>query len=483
MPGGVGAGGEKTPGYPIMLFVRYAAFVIVKNKIFDTVQVIKSGSCEVCSMNSAKFIVEKFGGQSALAELIGKRQSTVGYWVKAGTIPVKWHTVLLSLASERGVSITADDFIRVPSASLSPYNVEPPKETAEMTIAQQQTDFLFYSSSDGSVKVQVIVGDDTVWASQRGMAEIFEVDVSTINYHLKNIYQSGELSQEGTIGKFPIVQTEGDRSVRRDNIEFYNLDVIISVGYRVSSYRATQFRKWATTVLKEYLIKGFALDDERLKQGNQLFGKDYFDELLERIREIRASERRFYQKITDIYCQCSIDYDKNSPITQQFYAHVQDKLHYAIHGHTSAELIELRADASKPNMGLYSYKNSGKHGKITKLDVTVGKNYLNQEEIDNLNRLVSMYLDSAENFARRHKTMTMQDWVERLDGFLEFNAYDVLKKFGSVKRDAAERHALAEYEKFRVIQDKEFKSDFDKVVDTIKVKKRLPKPGDETDNQ
>ena len=247
---------------------------------------------------------------------------------------------------------------------------------------------------------------------------------------------------------------------------------------RVNSYKATQFRKWATTVLKEYLIKGYALNDERLKQGNQLFGKDYFDDLLEQIREIRASERRFYQKITDIYSQCSIDYDKNSPLTKQFYAHVQDKLHYAIHGHTSAELIGLRADASKPNMRLYTYKNMGKQGKVTKLDVTVGKNYLNQEELDNMNRLVSMYLDTAENFARRHKSMTMKDWAERLDGFLEFNAYDVLKKFGVVKRDSAKRHALIEYEKFRVIQDIEFKSDFDNVVDEIKVRKRLPKASD-----
>jgi len=427
-------------------------------------------------MNAAKFIVEKFGGQSVLAQLIGKRQSTVGYWVKVGTIPVKWHTILLSLASERDITLTSDDFIHAPSMPLDSSDVEQVEENTSVSIVPLQTDFLFYSSSDGSIKVQVVVENETVWASQKGMAELFDVESNTITYHLKNIFDSDELAETAVTRKFRV--TASDNKPYLTN--FYNLDAIISVGYRVNSYQATQFRKWATTVLREYLVKGFALDDERLKQGNQLFGKDYFDELLERIREIRASERRFYQKITDIYSQCSIDYDKNSPITHQFYAHVQDKLHYAIHGHTSAELIELRANASKPNMGLYSYKNSGKHGKITKIDVTVGKNYLNTEELDELNRLVSMYLDAAENFARRHKAMTMKDWVERLDGFLEFNAYDVLKKFGAVKREAAERHALAEYDKFRIIQDREFKSDFDKVVDTIKAKKRLPKPKDET---
>jgi len=223
------------------------------------------------------------------------------------------------------------------------------------------------------------------------------------------------------------------------------------------------------------LIKGYTLNDERLKQGTKLFAKDYFDELLERIREIRASERRFYQKITDLYAQCSIDYDKNSPITQQFYAQVQDKLHYAIHGHTAAELIASRADATKPHMGVMHWKNEGRNGKITKSDVVVGKNYLTKEEIDNLDRLVSMYLDSAENFARRNKVLTMKEWAERLDAFLEFNSYDVLVSHGKIRRDQAAKHAIQEYEKFRVIQDREYKSDFDKVVDEIKVRKALPK--------
>ena len=247
------------------------------------------------------------------------------------------------------------------------------------------------------------------------------------------------------------------------------------MGYRVNSYKATQFRVWATTVLKEYLIKGFALDDDRLKQGKSLFGKDYFDDLLEKIREIRASERRFYQKITDIYAQCSIDYDPQAPISQKFYAHVQDKLHFAIHGKTSAELIDTRVNANKPHMGLTHWKNEATGGKVTKIDVTVGKNYLNQREIEDLNRLVSMYLDFAENFARRQKALTMNEWVKKLDDFLEFNAYVVLENFGKIRRDVAEKHAIQEYEKFRVVQDIEYKSDFDKVVDEIRIKKKLPK--------
>jgi len=422
-------------------------------------------------MNLAKKIVDKFGGQTALALLIGKRQSMVGYWVKAGTIPAKWHNKLLSLASENGIDLTIDDFIQTPHQD---HVLETTGNAMNIPADLQQNSFLFYSSPDGLVKVQVVIGEETVWTSQKGMAELFCTSRENITMHLGNVFQSGELSEDSVCKEILLPGPDG----KNYKYKMYNLDAIISVGYRVSSYQATQFRKWATTVLKEYLIKGFALNDERLKHGNQLFGKDYFDELLERIREIRASERRFYQKITDIYCQCSIDYDKNSPITKQFYAHVQNKLLYAICGHTAAEIIELKADASKPNMGLSTWKNEGKNGKITKLDVTVGKNYLTAEELDDLNRLVSMYLDTAENFARRRKSLTMKDWIEKLDGFLEFNAYDVLKNYGIVKRDAAERHALAEYEKFRIIQDREFKSDFDKIVDEIKTKKQIPKTTD-----
>ena len=332
--------------------------------------------------------------------------------------------------------------------------------------------FLFYASNKGTVKVQVILGDETVWASQKSMADIFSTSRENVTIHLGNVFKEGELDEAVVCKEFLLTGSDG----KKYKYKMYNLDAIISIGYRVNSYQATQFRRWATGVLKEYLIKGFALDDDRLKQGNKLFGKDYFDELLERIREIRASERRFYQKITDIYAQCSIDYDKNAPISTYFYAHVQDKLHYAIHGHTSAELIRLRADSTKPHMGLTSWRNAEAGGKITKLDITTGKNYLSAEELDNLNRLVSMYLDFAENYARRMIPMKMQEWADKLDGFLEFNAFEVLKDFGKVKTGSAHKHAELEYEKFRPIQDREFKSDFDKVVEEIKTNKKLPKP-------
>lgn len=436
---------------------------------------------------AAREVITKFGGQTALSKLLGINQSAVAYWVKRGVIPSKWHMPLMDVARKNGVPLDASDFI---DTSPSINTVDTKTTVLETSLGdktqllnssvddvgsdltvQNSSHFLFYASGDGTVKVQVILGDETVWASQKGIAEIFGVDRTVVTKHLQNIFGEQELIEAAVCAKFAHTAEDG----KTYDTNFYSLDAIISVGYRVSSYKATQFRKWATTVLRGYLIKGFALDDDRLKQANQLFGKDYFDELLERIREIRASERRFYQKITDIYSQCSIDYDKDSPVSQQFYAHVQDKLHYAIHGHTSAELIQLRADASKPNMGLYSYKNEKLGGKITKLDVTVGKNYLDEKEIDNLNRLVSMYLDFAENFARRQIPMKMEDWAEKLDGFLRFNAYDVLDNYGTIRRDVAEKRALSEYEKFRAIQDKKFKSDFDKIVDEVKTKKRLPR--------
>lgn len=422
-------------------------------------------------MNAAEKVIEKFGSQSQLARLIGKGQTTVQYWAAKGVIPAKWHATLLELAEKRGISLCADDFVPKPDIPASPPDVTTQEETVTLPAERQSADFMFYSSSDGLIKVQVAVGDETVWASQKGMADIFGVESHTITYHLQNVFDSNELDETSVARKIRVTAADSKGYLTT----FYNLDAIISVGYRVNSYQATQFRKWATTILREYLVKGYALNDDRLKQGNKLFGKDYFDELLDRIREIRASERRFYQKITDLYRECSIDYDKNSPMTQQFYAHVQDKIIFAVSGHTSAELIKSRADASKPKMGLQSYKNEGKRGKVTKSDVTVGKNFLAHNEMDDMNRLVSMYLDSAENFARRHKAMTMRDWIERLDQFLEFNAYEVLKNYGTVRRDDAERHALAEYETFRTRQDREFKSDFDEIVDQIKIKKALPK--------
>lgn len=335
--------------------------------------------------------------------------------------------------------------------------------------------FIFYQGEDGSVKIQVILGDETIWATQNSIAEIFETTKQNVSYHLSNIYREGELVKGATVKEILTVQREGSRNVSR-NIEFYNLDVIISVGYRISSPKATTFRIWATSVLKEYMIKGFALDDERLKQGKQAFGKDYFDELLERIREIRASERRFYLKITDIYAT-AIDYDKNAPITQLFFKTVQNKLEYAITKHTASEIIRSRADSNKPNMGLTTWKNIRKGGKIQKSDVGVAKNYLTEDEISELNILVNMYLDYAELQAKRNRTMTMKDWAEKLDTFLQFNEYDLLKDSGRMRADVAKSFAEKEYDKFRVIQDREYKSDyerFDEAVDEIKSTGKLP---------
>jgi len=339
---------------------------------------------------------------------------------------------------------------------------------------ENQTNFLFYTTDEGTTNVQVILGEDTVWVSQLGMADIFETTKQNISYHLNNIYKEGELNKFATVKEILTVQQEGTRNVQR-NIEFYNLDAIISVGYRVSSPKATMFRLWASQILKEYLIKGFVLDDDRLKQGKNLFDKDYFDELIERIREIRASERRFYQKITDIYAQCSIDYNPKSSITQTFFATVQNKLEYAITKHTAPEIIKLRASSKKPNMGLTSWKNEKKGGKILKSDVSVAKNYLNQEEIGELNQIVNMYLDYAELQAKKNRLMKMSDWVNKLDIFLTFNEYNLLKDSGKIKTAVAKNFAENEYSKFRIVQDKDFKSDFDKVIENVKTKGKLSK--------
>lgn len=328
-----------------------------------------------------------------------------------------------------------------------------------------ESEIILYTDPTGHIRVEVYFEEETFWLSQRRMAELFGVEVQTVNYHLKEIYASGELAAEATIRKFRIVQKEGGREVSRE-VEFYNLDAVIAVGYRVNSYQATQFRIWATKTLREYIIKGFVLDDERLKQGKR-FGKDYFDELLERIREIRASERRFYQKITDIYAQCSIDYDGKAEITQTFYKTVQNKLHWAITGHTAAELVAKRADATKPNMGLTTWKNSPE-GKILKTDVMVAKNYLSEKEISELNRIVTMYLDYAENQAARQIPMKMIDWVSKLDAFLQFNEYEILKDAGRISQKVAQNLALKAFEQFRVIQDKNYESDFDREIKKIK---------------
>lgn len=329
-----------------------------------------------------------------------------------------------------------------------------------------KNELILYRTPTGEKRIEVVYRDETFWMSQRGLAELFSVKIPAISKHLKNIFESGELTAEATISKLETVQQEGKREVRRE-VDYYNLDAIIAVGYRVNSYEATQFRIWATQTLKEFVIKGFVLDDERLKQGKS-FGKDYFDELLERIREIRASERRFYQKITDIYA-LSADYDPQAPITRDFFATVQNKLHWAITGKTAAETIYLKADAEKPHMGLTTWKGGSK-GKVLKSDVTVAKNYLVEDHIKELNRIVSAYLDLAENRAERQIAMNMGDWSQFLDNFLELSSYPVLEDKGKVSALEAKLKAEAEFEVFRERQDKEFISDFDAEVKRIRGK-------------
>ncbi len=329
------------------------------------------------------------------------------------------------------------------------------------------TEIIFYTSPTGKTKVEVVYQNETFWLTQKAMADLFGVEVPAISKHLTNIFESGELEQAaGTVSVLEIVRQEGTRSVKR-KIEYYSLDAVIAVGYRVNSYQATQFRIWATNTLKEFIIKGFVLDDERLKQGKH-FGRDYFDELLERIREIRASERRFYQKITDIY-GLSIDYDKNAPITQEFFATVQNKLHWAITGKTAAEIIYSSVDATKLYMGLTSWKLAPE-GKILKSDVTIAKNYLHEAHIKELNQIVSAYLDLAENRARRQITTTMAEWVQFINNFLELSNYPILKDKGKVSALEAKLKAEQEYEVYRKIQDEHFVSDFDREIKRLEGK-------------
>ena len=324
------------------------------------------------------------------------------------------------------------------------------------------TEFLLYTTPNGKVKVEIFLRDENIWLTQNKIADLFGVAKSTISEHLSNIFESKELRKEATVRNFRTVQIEGNREIAR-NLEFYNLDAILSVGYRVNSAQATQFRIWATERLKEYIIKGFIMDDERLKDPYGFFGKDYFEEQLARIRNIRSSERRMYQKVTDIYAQCSADYNPNEEITKQFFATVQNKLHFAITGKTAAEIISERADGAKINMGLTVWENSPK-GAIRETDVIIAKNYLNEKELDHLNRIVTMYLDFAEMQAERGKAMYMKDWVEKLNAFLKFNEREILKDAGKISHEVAEALALKEYEKFRVEQDKNYISDFDREV-------------------
>jgi hypothetical protein len=334
------------------------------------------------------------------------------------------------------------------------------------------SEILFYQTEDGRNRIEVRLDDNTVWLSQRLLAELFQKDVRTINEHIQNIYEEGELAPEATIRKFRIVQTEGKREVERI-VDFYNLDVIIAVGYRVKSQRGTQFRRWATERLREYLVKGFTMDDERLKEGRNI-GADYFDELLERIRDIRASEKRFYQKIRDIY-KLAIDYDAEAEETKEFFQIVQNKLHWAITGKTAAELIAERADSSKANMGLTSWKGS----KVRRTDVAVAKNYLSIEEIGELNRIVVMYLDYAEDQARRRKPLYMRDWRDKIDAFLKFNERAILEDAGKVSMEVAKALALEEFEKFnrrRLVEEatKE-EEEFEKMAKRLEQKGRRKK--------
>ena len=337
----------------------------------------------------------------------------------------------------------------------------------ELTSNNLSSNILLYKTSQGEVKIEVIFNNETFWMSQKRMAALFGVDVKTINYHLGQIYESGELQEEATIRKIQIVQQEGEREVERSPM-FYNLDAIIAVGYRVNSYQATQFRIWATGVLKEFIVKGFAMDDERLKQGRH-FGKDYFDDLLQRIREIRTSERRYYQKITDVYAECSADYDAKSEITKLFFKMVQNMMHWAVTHHTAAELIYNRADAEMPHMGLTTWKKAP-DGRIQKSDTIVAKNYLSDKEVSQLERLSSAFLDFAELRAEQQLITTMNDWKNKLSNFLAISDYEVLKHSGTISNEEAQTKAFCEYEKFKLIQDREYLSDFDKELKRLKDK-------------
>lgn len=320
--------------------------------------------------------------------------------------------------------------------------------------------FLIYETEDSHIISDVLIMDETIWMTQKQMANLFDVGVSAVSKHLSNIFNEGELDENRTVSKMEIVQNEGNRAVKRE-IDYYNLDAIIALGYRINSKKATKFRIWATSVLKEYMIKGFALDDERLKQGNDLFGEDYFQELLERVRSIRASERRIWQKITDIFAEISIDYDKDSEITKLFYANVQNKFHYAITGQTAAEIIYSKADRNKINMGLTTWKNSP-DGRVIKSDTYVAKNYLSEKEIKQLERNVSGYFDYIEDLIERRNTFTMEEFALSIDRFLEFREYKKLEGHGQVSMKEAKKKASEEYEAFNKTQ--KIESDFDKSI-------------------
>ena len=340
---------------------------------------------------------------------------------------------------------------------------KPMKKNKEITIRSSAAEYLTYVAATGSndESIEMRYENENIWLTQKMMATLYDVGLPTINEHIKKIYEDSELQEESTIRKFRIVQNEGNRQVNRE-INHYNLQMIISVGFKVNNERAVQFRKWANAIVKDYTIQGWVMDDERLKNGGSVLTEKYFEHLLERIREIRLSERKFYQKITDIYAT-ALDYDKSSKTTKQFFANVQNKLHWAIHHHTAAELIMERANSEKPHMGLTSWENYP-DGKIQKYDVSIAKNYLAEDELQGLRRIVSMYLDYAEHQASRHIPMTMEDWADRLNRFLEFNEHEILTDSGRVTHEIAKAFAESEFEKYRIIQDRLYESDFDKFV-------------------
>ena len=341
------------------------------------------------------------------------------------------------------------------------------KKNNEITIRSSAAEYLTYvaATGDDPQSFEMHYEDENIWLTQKMLATLYDVEVHTINEHISKIYTDSELVQEATIRNFRIVQTEGLRQVTRE-IKHYNLQMIIAVGFKVNNERAVQFRKWANQIVKDYTIKGFAMDDERLKNGGSILAEQYFEEQLQRIREIRLSERKFYQKITDIYAT-AIDYDVNASATKRFFATVQNKLHWAIHGQTASEVIYTRADAEKEHMGLSTWKDAP-HGKIQKFDVSVAKNYLSEFEMGQLQRLVSAYLDIAEDMALRHIPMTMQDWETRLNRFIQATDRNVLMDAGKVTAEIAKAHAESEFEKYRIIQDRLFQSDFDKLIEGIR---------------
>lgn len=334
---------------------------------------------------------------------------------------------------------------------------------SKVNIRNSTSEFLIFTQQAGKTGIEVRYEEGSIWLTQKLIAELFGVTTANVNTHIKNIYEEKELVQNLTIKEFLIVQKEGERKVSR-SVDHYNLDVIISVGYRVNSKRATQFRQWATKVLHQFAIRGYVLDRKRLENGSFL-GEDYFEKLLAEIREIRLSERHFYQKITDIYTT-SVDYNKDAPTTREFFAKVQNKLHFAIHGHTASELIIERANSKQPRMGLTSWENSP-NGKILKTDISIAKNYLSADELDSLGRTVSAYLELAEGRAKRKIPMTMADWAIQLDKLLELDAREILKDAGKISAKIAKDHAESEFEKYRIIQDRLFESDFDREVKAI----------------